>query len=193
MTDPFARFADWFERARKSETTDPNAMALATVDGDGRPDVRIVLMKGIDPRGLAFYTNSESAKGMALAANPMAAAAFHWKSLKRQVRVRGPVEPVTAAEADAYFATRPRDSQIGAWASRQSRPLGDRGELEAAVATVAERYGSGPVPRPSHWRGYRIVPMSFEFWEDRPFRLHERVIFKRASVATGWTSSLLFP
>ena len=191
--DPLALFADWFEEAKRSEPADPNAMALSTVDADGLPDVRMVLMKGYDARGFVFYTNLESQKGRELAANPKAGLLFHWKSLTRQVRIRGPVERVTDAEADAYYATRPRGAQIGAWASRQSAPLEDRFALEKAVARFTAKYAIGAVPRPPHWSGFRVVPLVIEFWHDRPFRLHQRVEFRRASPDAPWTKVGLYP
>lgn len=192
--DPFGLFAAWLLEAEKSEPNDPNAMALATVDEDGLPDVRMVLLKDFDGDGFVFYTNCESAKGRELIAQPKAALLFHWKSLRRQVRVRGPVEQVTAAEADAYFATRPRHSRLGAWASQQSRPLESRFALEKAVALVAARYPIGEVPRPPHWSGFRIRPQQIEFWKDGAFRLHDRVLFTRSSTdAEGWQSQRLYP
>ena len=191
--DPFALFADWLEAARRAEPNDPNAMALATADAQGVPDARMVLLKGADADGFVFYTNTESAKGLQLAANPNAALLFHWKSLRRQVRVRGPVEPVSAAEADAYFASRPRDSQIGAWASDQSRPMQGRFVLEKRAAEYAVRFGLGAVPRPPHWTGYRVRPLAMEFWRDRPFRLHDRLMFERAGPSASWAQSRLFP
>jgi pyridoxamine 5'-phosphate oxidase len=189
--DPFALFETWLKAADGSEPGDPNAMALATVDADGLPDVRMVLLKGFDRDGFVFYTNTKSAKGRELASNPKAALLFHWKSLRRQVRIRGAVEPVTAQEADAYFATRARHSQIGAWASEQSQPLPDRLALEKRVAEFGLKFGLGKVPRPPHWSGYRVRPESIEFWRDRPFRLHERLVFQR--VGTNWETSRLFP
>jgi pyridoxamine 5'-phosphate oxidase len=168
-------------------------MALATVDPDGLPDVRMVLLKGFDAAGFVFYTNTESAKGTQLAAAPKAALLFHWKSLRRQVRLRGPVEPVSVAEADAYFASRPRHSRIGAWASDQSRPLRGRFELERRVAEQAARFGVGETPRPPHWSGYRIAPVAIEFWKDGPFRLHDRLLFQRAGPTQPWAKSRLFP
>lgn len=193
--DPFALFETWLREAGAAEPNDPNAMTLATVDADGLPDARMVLLKGVDARGFVFYTNLESAKGRQLASNPKAALMFHWKSLRRVVRVRGIVEPVTDAEADAYFATRARPAQIGAWASAQSRTLADRFALEKAVAKVGLRFGLGKVPRPAHWSGYRVVPTGLEFWRDRPFRLHERLLFERAAsgASQGWTTRRLYP
>jgi pyridoxamine 5'-phosphate oxidase len=166
-------------------------MSLATVDADGMPDVRTVLLKGFDEHGFVFYTNTESQKGRELAANPKAGLLFYWKSLNRQVRVRGPVERVTQEEADAYFATRPKGAQIGAWASQQSRPLESRLAFEKAIALYGAKYALASVPRPPHWSGYRIVPVAIEFWRDRPFRLHERLVFDRAD--GGWTTKRLFP
>jgi pyridoxamine 5'-phosphate oxidase len=191
--EPFALFAAWMADATRTEPADPNAMALATVDADGLPDVRMVLLKGFDARGFVFYTNLESRKGRELAANPKAALLFHWKSLTRQVRVRGPVEPVSEAEADAYFASRPRGAQIGAWASKQSAPLEDRYALEKAVARVTAKHAIGTVPRPPHWSGLRIVPLSMEFWHDRPFRLHQRVEFQRQAPEAPWAKTGLYP
>ena len=191
--EPFDLFDNWFADATRSEPNDPNAMALATVDPDGLPDVRMVLMKGYDRDGFVFYTNLESAKGRELAAMPKAAIVFHWKSLKRQVRVRGPIEAVTPAEADEYFNSRPRDSRIGAWASQQSRPLESRFALEKAVALNAAKYAIGNVPRPPHWSGFRIKPIQIEFWHDRPFRLHDRVVFRRADESGTWTKERLYP
>jgi pyridoxamine 5'-phosphate oxidase len=189
--EPLRLFRSWFAEAQASEPNDPNAMALATVDADGLPDVRMVLLKGADEAGFVFYTNTESAKGEELAANPGAALVFHWKSLRRQIRVRGPVTRVSDAEADAYFQSRPRDSRIGAWASRQSRPLESRFALEKAVASYATRYAVGEVPRPPHWTGFRIAPLQMEFWQDRPFRLHDRVRFTRTD--SGWDKARLYP
>jgi pyridoxamine 5'-phosphate oxidase len=190
-TDPIALFDEWLREALQKEPNDANAMALATTDADGLPDVRMVLLKDVDAQGFVFYTNLESAKGRELAANPKAALLFHWKSLRRQVRVRGPVTAVTPEEADAYFATRARPAQIGAWASAQSRPLPDRLALEKKIAEVGLRFGLGKVPRPPHWSGFRVAPQSIEFWRDRPFRLHERLVFEKAP--EGWTTRRLFP
>jgi pyridoxamine 5'-phosphate oxidase len=193
VSEPFVLFEQWFAEARAKEVNDPDAMTLATVDADGLPDARMVLLKALEPRGFTFYTNSESAKGLELGSNMKAALVFHWKSLRRQVRVRGPVEMVTAAEADAYFASRPRDSRIGAWASKQSRPLESRFALEKAVAREAARFGLGEVPRPPHWNGYRVLPVQIEFWQDRPFRLHDRVTFRRETPDGAWLKDRLYP
>ena len=190
--DPFALFADWLQDATKSEPNDPNAMALATVDETGMPDLRMVLLKGFDQDGFVFYTNLESQKGRQLAARPKAALCFHWKSLRRQVRVRGMVDPVAPEEADAYFQTRPRLSRIGAWASEQSRPLESRFALEKAVAFYTARFAAGVIPRPPHWSGFRIVPRTIEFWRDGAFRLHDRVRFTQAS-ERGWQRETLYP
>jgi pyridoxamine 5'-phosphate oxidase len=190
--DPFQQFDSWFALAKSSEPNDPNAMTLATVDADGRPSARMVLLKGHDPRGFVFYTNLESRKGLALAAHPHAALLFHWKSQQRQIRIEGAVELVSDAEADAYFASRARDSRIGAWASDQSRPLPSRAHFLKRVAEYGVRYAVGEVPRPPHWSGYRLVPDRFEFWQDQAFRLHERRTFTR-SAGGGWDEGLLFP
>lgn len=191
--NPFALFRDWLELAGEKEPNDPNAMALATADEDGLPDVRMVLLKGFDEAGFVFYTNLESDKGRELAANAKAALCFHWKSLRRQVRVRGQVERVSDAEADAYFATRAKDSQIGAWASRQSRPLESRFALEKEVAKYAAKYALKEVDRPPYWSGFRIVPQRIEFWRDRPFRLHDRLVFLREGPHGHWRTERLFP
>jgi pyridoxamine 5'-phosphate oxidase len=191
--DPLPIFDRWMEEAKTSEPNDANAMALATVDADGLPDVRMVLLKGVDATGFVFYTNTESAKGRELEGNPKAAVVFHWKSLRRQIRVRGPVERVSDEEADAYFQSRPRDSRIGAWASQQSRAMESRFSLENAVAKVAARHPFGEVPRPPLWIGYRIKPVYFEFWTDKPFRLHERIVYTRPEPAGGWSVARLYP
>ncbi|MDP2119748.1 MAG: pyridoxamine 5'-phosphate oxidase [Hoeflea sp.] len=189
--EPYRLFAQWLEDATASEPNDPNALALATVDAEGMPDVRMVLLKGFDERGFVFYTNFESAKGREILGSMKAAMCFHWKSLRRQVRVRGPVEQVSDAEADEYYASRPRGSRIGAWASRQSRPLESRFALEKAVAEYTARHAIGEIPRPPHWSGFRIVPQSIEFWHDRPFRLHDRVVFTRSP--ENWDKTRLYP
>ncbi len=191
--DPFALFAAWMKEAQVSEPNDANAMALATADADGRPNVRMVLLKGADASGFVFYSNAQSIKGEELAANPHAAINFHWKSLRKVVRVQGPVAQVSDAEADAYFATRPKDSQIGAWASPQSRAMEGRWVFEKRIAEYALKYGIGTVPRPPHWTGWRICPSRIEFWRDRPFRLHDRLVYSRASAAEEWTTERLFP
>ncbi|MDE2578699.1 MAG: pyridoxamine 5'-phosphate oxidase [Hyphomicrobiales bacterium] len=191
--EPFALFLRWLDEARAKEINDPEAMALATVDPAGLPNVRMVLLKGFDEHGLVFYTNAESAKGGELLTGGKAAALFHWKSLRRQARFRGLVEIVTDAESDAYFASRPRDSRIGAWASRQSRPLESRFALEKAVARYGAQYAIGEVPRPPYWKGFRIRPVEIEFWADKPFRLHDRIVFRRPAPEGGWTKERLYP
>jgi pyridoxamine 5'-phosphate oxidase len=190
--DPHHLFDTWFAEARASEPNDPEAMTLATADAAGRPSARIVLLKGHDARGFVFYTNSQSRKGGELAVNPQAALLFHWKSLRRQVRIEGGIAPADAAEADAYFATRARDSQLGAWASDQSRPLAERALFETRFADLAGTYEGRDVPRPPHWWGYRLVPARIEFWSDRPHRLHERRLFTLGAEGT-WAEGLLYP
>ena len=190
-TDPFLLFGQWFAEARTSEINDPEAMALATAGAEGRPSVRMVLLKGHGPDGFTFYTNEQSAKGEQLAANAQAALLFHWKSLRRQVRVEGPVERVADAEADAYFASRSRDSQLGAWASEQSRPLDSRATFEQRFERMQRDFEGRDVPRPPHWGGFRVIPNRIEFWSDRPHRLHERRLFTRSG--HGWTEGLLYP
>ena len=190
-TDPFQLFSDWFAEAQASELNDPDAMALATSTPDGRPSLRMVLLKGHGPDGFTFYTNLDSRKGAELAANANAALLFHWKSLRRQIRIEGAVEPVSDGEADAYFTTRGRDSQLGAWASWQSRPMGARETFEKMFEEMSRRFDGESVPRPPRWSGFRLKPVSFEFWSDRPHRLHERRVFTPA--ADGWTEGLLYP
>jgi pyridoxamine 5'-phosphate oxidase len=192
-SEPFALFARWLQEAKANEPNDPNAVALATVDQNGLPDVRMVLLKDMSPEGFTFYSNSQSAKGRQIAANPSAALCFHWKSLRRQVRVRGPLAPVSPAEADAYFQTRDRGARIGAWASDQSQPLPDRFALEKRVAEFGVKFGVGQVPRPSHWMGWRLSPLQIEFWRDRPFRLHDRLTFVRPDPAAPWEKRRLYP
>jgi pyridoxamine 5'-phosphate oxidase len=192
VTDPFALFDDWFAEARESEPNDPEAMALATAGADGQPHVRMVLLKGQGPEGFIFYTNEQSAKGEQLRENARAALLFHWKSLRRQVRIEGAVERVPGAEADAYFATRGRDSQLGAWASDQSRPLADRAMFERRFKEAKTRFDGQDVSRPPHWGGYRVVPDRVEFWTDRPHRLHERRLFTRDADG-DWSEGLLYP
>lgn len=191
--EPFVLFAQWFEDARRSEPADPNAMAIATADAGGMPNVRMVLLKGYDERGFVFYTHQTSQKGQEIAANPAAAVVFHWKSLQRQIRMRGPVSVVPDEEADAYFESRPRQSKIGAWASKQSTPLESRLAFEKSVAYYSAKYAIGTVPRPPTWIGYRLAPLSMEFWQDRPFRLHDRIVFKRERTTAPWTKFRLYP
>ena len=196
--DPLAVFEAWFSEAGAKEINDPNAMTLATVDAAGVPNARIVLLKGLDPvaanpRGFVFFTNTESSKGRELSVNPRAALLFHWKSLQRQVRVRGTIALVSNAEADAYYATRPRGSRIGAWASQQSRPLASRAELERAVSVEDAAHPGDAISRPAHWSGYRLTPLEIELWHDRPFRLHDRVVFRRDAPDAPWSRTRLYP
>jgi pyridoxamine 5'-phosphate oxidase len=192
VTDPFARFHEWMAEAWTHEPDDANAMTLATATPDGVPAARIVLLKGADARGFVFYTNTQSRKGEELAANTRAALLFHWKPQGRQVRIEGRVEPVSETEADAYYASRPRISRLGAWASDQSRVLPERAELERRLAAYEARYPGEDIPRPPHWSGYRVVPERFEFWQNMPFRLHDRTIYTRAANG-GWTVGKLYP
>ena len=191
--DPFALISGWMAQAEASEPNDPNAMALATVGADGMPSVRMVLLKGFDAEGFVFYTNLESRKGEQLRAHPKAALCLHWKSLRRSVRAEGLVSPVSDAEADSYFAGRPRSSRIGAWASRQSRPLAGRFELERRVAEYTAKFGLGDIPRPPFWSGFKIAPLRIEFWKDGAFRLHDRLLFRREAPVGPWTIEHLFP
>ena len=196
--DPFELFQAWLAEAEKYEINDPNAMALATTDAGGLPNVRMVLLKGVDAagspdRGFVFYTNFESAKGHELLANPQAALLFHWKSLERQVRVRGHVSLASHEEADAYFATRPPLSRIGAWASHQSRPLASRDVLEAKIQHYEAKFFDGPIPRPAYWSGFRVVPVEMEFWMSQPFRLHDRIVFRRDAPRDSWHKVRLYP
>jgi pyridoxamine 5'-phosphate oxidase len=191
--EPLRLFAAWFEEASRSEPRDPTAMSLATVDDDGLPNVRMVLMKGFDERGFVFYTNVDSQKGRELDATHRGALMFHWKSLNRQVRLRGPVARVDDAEADIYFASRPRLAQIGAWASKQSAPLESRHAFERAIAWQTAKFALGAVPRPPYWTGYRLLPLIMEFWHDRPFRLHDRVEFRRDALDQPWRKTRLYP
>jgi pyridoxamine 5'-phosphate oxidase len=192
-SDPFALFGQWLGEAAQAEPANPDAAALATVDADGLPNVRMVLVKGADERGFVFYTHADSAKGRELAARPQAALALYWKTLNRQIRARGTIERVTEAEADAYFATRPRGAQVGAWASRQSEPLERREQLAQAVAAIEKKYEGKPVPRPPYWTGFRLVPAEIEFWQEGKFRLHDRVLFARARGSAAWTKKRLYP
>jgi len=193
MADPLALFTEWYAEAEKTEPNDPTAMALATVGPEGTPSLRMVLLKGFEAQGFVFYTNHDSRKGLHLTAHPKAALLFHWKSLRRQVRMEGPVSETTAQEADAYFDTRPRGSQIGAWASDQSRPLESRFALEKRVAEFGARHLVGKVPRPPHWSGFRLQPLLIEFWQDQPFRLHDRLEYSRASASAPWSTRTLYP
>ena len=191
--EPFTPFEAWMWDAKQQEPRDPDAIALATVDENGLPNARMVLLKGWGPEGFVFYTNRESAKGRELDMQKKAALVIYWKSLSRQVRMRGPVAPVSDTESDAYFNSRPRGAQIGAWASQQSRKLASRSELEAAVAGMEKKYGAGNVPRPPHWIGFRLAPLVVEFWAEQPYRLHDRIEFSRASISEPWSQRRLYP
>lgn len=191
--DPFALFADWYALARESEPSDPDAMSLATIGAGGMPSVRIVLVKGHDARGFTFFTNRQSLKGEQLAEHPRAALCWHWKSLRRQIRAEGPVALVSEAESDAYHATRARGSQIGAWASRQSETLASRAELEQRLQKLEQEYAGKLVPRPPHWGGYRLMPLMIEFWQERPYRLHDRIVYRRDSDNGAWRIERLYP
>jgi len=193
VDEPLRLFATWFAEAEASEPADPNAMALATVDADGLPNVRMVLMKGYDERGFVFYSNANSQKGTELAGNPRASLVFYWKSLKRQIRLRGTIHQVSDAEADAYFASRPRGAQIGAWASKQSAALESRRAFEQAIALHGAKFLVGAIPRPPNWTGYRLLPLIMEFWQDRPFRLHDRIEFRRDAIGVAWRKTRLYP
>jgi pyridoxamine-phosphate oxidase len=191
--DPFEMFVAWMKDAEKTEPNEANAMAVASVDPEGHPDVRMVLLKAVDARGFVFYTNFESAKGRQILANPHVALNFHWKTVRKQVRVRGPVSVVSNEEADAYFASRAKDSQIGAWASAQSRPMEGRWVFEKEIAKYALKYGLTKVPRPPYWSGFRVSPVQIEFWRDRPFRLHDRLVYRRDTVDAPWRTERLYP
>ena len=191
--EPLRLFTAWFSDATRSEPADPNAMTLATVDADGLPNARMVLLKGFDERGFVFYTNLDSQKGRELDAAPKGALVFHWKSLSRQVRLRGPITRVEGAEADAYHATRPRLAQIGAWASKQSEPLESRMAFEKAIAFYMAKFAVGTIPRPPHWSGFRLLPLTIEFWQDRPYRLHDRIEFRRGGPDEPWSKTRLYP
>jgi pyridoxamine 5'-phosphate oxidase len=193
INDPFALFAEWLEKAGGTEPNDPNVMAVATADADGLPNVRMLLLKDVDACGLTFYTNLESAKGEELKANPQAAVCFHWKTIRRQVRFRGRIEMVSNEEADAYFATRARGAQLGAHASAQSRPMESREALEKEIARLDKLYEGEEVPRPEHWSGYRLIPIEIEFWVNRPFRLHDRLVYWRENPDTDWQSERIYP